>query len=235
MEENLPRHVVIIPDGNRRWARKRGLKPWDGHREGAERFKELLEEMVRFKIPYFSFWVMSVDNFKKRPKREIRFLINLLKELKKISKSKEIHDNKIRINVLGLWKSILPKKIIELIEGVIDKTKNYDKFFVNVFLAYNGINEMLDAIKRIKKRIIENPDLKITPDLIKQNLFTKNLPPVDYLIRTGGEPHLSAGFMMWDIANAQLYFTDTYFPDFGKEEFRKAIQEYQKRERRLGG
>lgn len=231
----LPRHIVIIPDGNRRWAKNKGRRPWMGHKKGAERFKELLEEMVRFKIPYFSFWVMSVDNFKKRPKREIKFLINLLKRLKEVSESKKIHDNKIKINVFGFWKKILPPKSCRLIEEVMETTKKYSKFFVNVFLAYNGTDEIIEAINQIKKKVIKNPNLKITPELIKENLFTKGLPPVDYLIRTGGEPHLSAGFMMWDIANAQCYFTKTYFPDFGKVEFRKAIQEYQKRERRLGG
>ena len=113
-------------------------------------------------------------------------------------------------------------------------TKNHDRIFVNLFLAYNGTDEMLKAVRQIVKESRKNPKLKITPDLVKKNLFTKDLPPVDYLIRTGGEPHLSAGFMMWDLVYTQLYFTKTYFPDFGKKELRKAIREYQRRDRRFG-
>jgi len=236
MEGNLPKHIVIIPDGNRRWARERGLKPWAGHREGAERSKELVKEIINLNIPFFSFWGLSIDNIKNRPKKEIDFLFNLLNRyLKDIIKNKDIHKNQVRINILGFWKKFFPKKTCELIEKAMQTTKNYNRFFFNLFLAYDGISEMTETINQIKEKVIKNKNLKITSELIKENLFTKDLPPVDYLIRTGGEPHLSAGFMMWDIANAQFYFTNTYFPNFGKNELRKAIQDYQKRERRLGG
>lgn len=236
MEKNLPKHVVIIPDGNRRWARKKGLNPWDGHREGIERIKELIKEAEKLEVVCLSFWLLSIDNIKNRAKSEINFLFNLLnKYLEKLSKEKEIHEKGVKISILGFWEKFVPAKICSKIKKTIEVTKNYDKYFLNLFIAYNGIDEMLEAINQIKKQAVKNPDLKITPDLIKENLFTKDLPAVDYLIRTGGEPHLSAGFMMWDIANAQLYFTDTYFPDFNAKEFRKAIQEYQRRERRMGG
>lgn len=236
MDTNLPRHIVIIPDGNRRWARERGLKPWMGHREGVERVKELIKEADKLKIFCLSFWLLSMDNIKNRPRKEIDFLFNLLnKYLEKLLKEKEIHEKEVKINILGFWEKFVPIKICSRIKKIIEATKNYNKHFLNLFIAYDGISEMTEAINQIKKQAIKNPNLKITPELIKENLFTKDLPPVDYLIRTGGEPHLSAGFMMWDIANAQFYFTNTYFPDFGKEELRKAIQDYQKRERRLGG
>jgi undecaprenyl diphosphate synthase len=233
---DLPRHIVIIPDGNRRWAKNKGLRPWMGHKEGVERIKELAKEADKLEINCLSFWLLSIDNIKNRPKPEINFLSNLLcKYLKDLLKEKIIHEKKIKISILGFWKKFLSPKLCVAIEKVIEATQDYDQRFLNLFIAYNGIDEMLEAVKQIETQARKNPDLKITPDLIKENLFTKGLPPVDYLIRTGGEPHLSAGFMMWDIANAQCYFTKTYFPDFGKAEFRKAIQEYQKRERRLGG
>jgi undecaprenyl diphosphate synthase len=236
MNNNLPQHIVVIPDGNRRWARAKNLKPWDGHRKATKRFSELVEESIKLGIPYFSFWGLSVDNIKNRSKKEVDFLLNIFeKELRKLIKRKEIHEKRIRINALGFWKEMFPKKISKVIEEAIKITRNYDGVFVNLFLAYNGTNEILRAVKRIKKQIVKNPNLRITPDLIKKNLFTKDLPPVDYLIRTGGESHLSAGFMMWDIADVQFYFTKIYFPDFGKKEFRKAIREYQRRERRFGG
>ena len=236
MNKVVPQHVVIIPDGNRRWARKKGLRSWAGHREGARRFKELIEEIDRLEIPCFSFWALSIDNIKNRPRKEIEYLIGLFNEyLNKLLKKKEIHKKKTRISFLGSWKKFFPKKTCRLMEKMMKATENYNKFFLNLFVAYNGTDELLNAVNQIKKQIIRNPNLKISPELIKENLFTKDLPPVDFLIRTGGEPHLSASFMMWDIADSQFYFTKTYFPDFGKDELHKAIKEYQKRERRLGG
>lgn len=236
MEEKLPRHIAIIPDGNRRWAKQKGLSFWRGHQEGVERVKELGNAMLDFGIPYFSLWALSVDNIKNRPKKEIDFLLKILnKYLRELKKKKEIHEKKVRINILGFWQKFLPKKTQQLIKEVMELTKNYNKSFFNIFLAYNGTDEILNAINQIKEQIIKNPNLKISSELVKENLLTKDLPPVDFLIRTGGEPHLSAGFMMWDIANAQLYFTDTYFPDFNKKELHKALEEYQKRERRMGG
>ena len=236
MKNGLPKHIVIIPDGNRRWARKRGLNPWRGHLEGAERFGELIEEVGKIGISCLSFWCLSVDNIKNRSKGEIGFLFNILnKKLKDLINEKEIYEKKVRVNILGFWQKYLPKKIQQQIKEIIEKTKNHDRFFLNLLIAYNGTDEILQAIEQIVKESRKNSKLQITPDLIKKNLFTKDLPPVDYLIRTGGEPHLSAGFMMWDIANVQFYFTKMYFPDFGKKELRKAIREYQRRERRLGG
>lgn len=236
MKDGLPKHIVVIPDGNRRWARKRGLNPWQGHLEGVERLGELIEEVGKIGISCFSFWCLSVDNIKNRSKGEIGFLFNILnKKLKDLINEKEIYEKKVKVNILGFWQKYLPKKIQQQIKEIIEKTKNHDRFFLNLLIAYNGTDEMLQAIEQIVKESRKNPKLQITPDLVKKNLFTKDLPPVDYLIRTGGEPHLSAGFMMWDIANVQFYFTKMYFPDFGKKELRKAIREYQKRERRLGG
>jgi undecaprenyl diphosphate synthase len=236
MVSNYPKHVVVIPDGNRRWTREKGLNPWVGHREGIKKSQDILKEAEKLDIRYLSFWTLSIDNIKNRPQKETKFLFSLLnKYLKETIKKKEIYQKKVKINIIGFWERFLPKEVCRNIRKVIEATKNHDRFFLNLFLAYNGTDEIKEAINHIKNQAEKNPDLKITSDLIKQNLLTKDLPPVDYLIRTGGEPHLSAGFMMWDIANAQLYFTKTYFPDFGAAEFRKAIQEYQKRERRLGG
>ncbi len=236
MKDNLPKHIVVIPDGNRRWARAKNLKPWVGHREGMKRIGELLEESIKLGIPHFSFWGLSVDNIKNRPKKEIDFLLDIFdRNLKKLIKGKEIYEKKVRIRVLGFWRKFFPKELCQSIEKIMSVTKNHDRFFLNLFLAYNGTDEMLGAIKQIKKQVSRNPNLRITPNLIKENLFTKGLPPVDYLIRTGGEPHLSAGFMMWDIANVQFYFTKIYFPDFDRRELRKAIREYQRRKRRFGG
>ena len=116
----------------------------------------------------------------------------------------------------------------------IKATEQYNKFSLNFFIAYDGISEMLSAIERITREVRHTPELVITPELVKANLFTHELPPVDLLIRTGGEPHLSAGFMMWDIADSQLYITEKYWPDFSGEDLKKAVDDFQKRQRRYG-
>ena len=122
------------------------------------------------------------------------------------------------------------------IEQAIEATKNYNKFYLNFFIAYSGIDEMIKAIKNIAKQDLGNSGSKavITPELIKKNLLTKDLPSVDFLIRTGSRAHLSSGFMMWDIANAELYFLDKFYPDFTADDFKKAIKEYAHRQRRFG-
>lgn len=232
---NIPVHIAVIPDGNRRWARSHELNAWEGHREGSKNLKEILDVALKMKIKFFSFWGASLDNVDKRPKTEVIFLLNLFKkEFLGISKDKMIHENKVRVNVLGKWREKFPGTVCQSIEKAIDATKEYSDFFLNFFLAYNGTDEMLEAIKGIVKRTRNNQDLEVTPELIKSELFSADLPPVDYIIRTGGEPHNSVGFMMWDSANAQYYFTEKVFPDFHGEDFADAITEYDRRERRFG-
>jgi len=231
---NLPNHVVIIPDGNRRWAKEKNLKPWEGHIAGAERIEELVRKALEMKIKNISFWGSSIDNLKKRPLLEKKALLGIYeKYFKKLMDSEEIHQNEARINIIGCWREQFPESLKKILEEGISKTKNYKKHNLNFFLAYNGDHEMLEAIKKISKKIGDNVG-KITPELIKENLMTKDLPMVDLLIRTGGEPHLSAGFMMWDLANAQLYFSRKLFPSFTKNDFEKAIIDFSQRGRRMG-
>ena len=231
--QEIPNHVAIIPDGNRRWAKVHGVKPWDGHAAGANIIEELTKKARDIGIKYISFWGSSEENMKKRSLRERRELIKIYeKYFIKLMSSNDIFDDEVCINVLGKWREQLPKNLVNIIEEGIEKTKNHKKHYLTFFLSYSGDEEMLDAIEEIIKSY--DKGVKITKEIIKEHLLTKNLPVVDYLIRTGGEPHLSAGFMMWDIANAQLFFSDKYFPDFGGKEFERAINEYIKRTRRLG-
>lgn len=233
--QHLPVHIAIIPDGNRRWAKDRGLNPWEGHRQGMNNLEDILKTALRFHIKFFSFWGASLDNVDKRPKREVAFLLNLFRvKFSSIAKDPLIHENKIRIHVLGKWREKFPKLVCYSIEKAIDATKHYKDNHLNFLLAYNGTDEMFETIKKIANKARKDLYLKITPDLIKENLFTSELPPVDYIIRTGGEPHNSVGFMMWDSADAQYYFTNTLFPDFSSNEFIVALREYDKRERRFG-
>ncbi|MEF3692432.1 MAG: polyprenyl diphosphate synthase [Candidatus Moraniibacteriota bacterium] len=231
---NLPEHVVVIPDGNRRWARERGQKPWEGHLAGADRIEELVRKALEMKIKNISFWGSSVDNLKKRPIMEKKALLDIYeKYFKRLIESEEIHQNQAKINILGRWREQFPESLKRILEDGIRRTKDYKNYNLNFLLAYGGDDEMLEAIKKISSKVGKDVE-KITPELIKENLMTKSLPAVDFLIRTGGEPHLSAGFMMWDLANAQLYFSDKLFPDFDKNDFEKSIEDFCARGRRMG-
>lgn len=233
--ENLPRHVAIIPDGNRRWARNRTLAAWIGHMKGTESLEYLMEVFVDMGIPYFSFWGSSQDNMKKRPKEEVSQLLNIFKkEFGRLAKSKKIHDNKIRINIIGSWREQFPENVKKPMEEAIEMTKGYDDFHYNFFIAYSGIDEMLKAATSIADLKAKDPDISIDEALLKSQLLTCDLPPVDLLIRTGGEPHNSGGFMMWDVADSQLYFSEKLWPDFTNDDLKEAIIDFARRERRLG-
>lgn len=234
--KNIPKHVAIIPDGNRRWAKKAGRQLWFGHKTGAEIFEKILEKNIKLKIPYITFWGGSWDNLTKRPKKEINFLFRIYGEqFKRIINDERIRRNKIKVNVLGRWREILPKATQETIERAVEETKNHNRYFLTFLLAYDGTDEMLDCVRKLAKSVQEKK-IKITKELIKENLWTKDLPPVDLVIRTGCEndPHMSSGFMMWDTAYSQLYFSRTLFPVFTPEEFTQIIEDYSKRERRIG-
>lgn len=229
----LPKHVAIIPDGNRRWAKEKGLDPWIGHDAGAKNTEKLLRKALKMGVECFSLWGSSLENLKKRPLAEKRALLKIYEEyFTKLLHSSDIHDNEVRINFIGKWEQQFPNSLKNIMNECLDVTKNYSKNMLNFFLAYSGDDEMIDAIKKIIQKGVQF-DL-INSDIIKENLMTNKLPQVDYMIRTGGEPHLSAGFMMWDVANAQLYFSEKYYPDFDEKEFELAMEDFSKRARRLG-
>jgi len=229
-------HIAIIPDGNRRWARRKGFSPEKGHEIAMKTVEKILQKSLKLKIPYITFWLASIDNLTKRSKKEVKFLIKVIgEEIERLLEDGRIQENKVKIRVLGRFRKIFPEKVVNLIEKLIKKTEKHDLFFLTILLAYDGTDEMLNAMKRIisftKKRTI-----KVTKELIKDFLWTKDLPPVDLIIRTGceGDPHNSAGFMMWDTRYSQYYFTKTLFPDLTPEEFEKAVNNFLKIERRLG-
>lgn len=230
------KHIAIIPDGNRRWARERGIPLNEGHRIGAQTTQKIFEKALELKVPYLTFWAASYDNLIKRSKEEVNFLISLInEEFRKLIKDARIHENEVKVRILGRFQEVLPEKTLRIIEKLMKKTENYKIFSLTFLLAYNGTDEMLAAIKRIAKEV-KISTIKITGELIKSFLWTKDLPPVDLVIRTGcrNDPHNSAGFMMWHTAYSQYYFTKTLYPDFTPEEFEKAVKDFEKKERRLG-
>ncbi len=232
-DNKLPNHIAIIPDGNRRWAKKRDLKPWVGHEFGAKNTEKLIRKSFKIGVKCLSFWGSSLENLKKRPLQERVALLGIYERyFKDLIENKDIHEKKIKINFIGKWEEQFPEKLKKIINECIQRTKDYKDCLLNFFLAYNGDDEMMEAINNILRKC--EPGQKVTPQLVKENLMTRDIPEVDFLVRTGGEPHLSAGFMMWDIANSQMYFSHKLFPDFNENELEKALEDYKKRVRRMG-
>lgn len=232
-KEDLPRHIAIIPDGNRRWATERGLQPWEGHEAGAENTEKLVREAHRLGVREVSLWGSSLENLTRRPIEESRALLRIYETyLTKLLASEDVHRDKVRIRFIGHWEEQFPASLKKVIYEAIEATKDYGEYYLNFFLAYSGDDEMRLAIQKIAESLPAGE--KVTDALIKEHLMTHDMPPVDLLIRTGKDPHLSAGFMMWDIANAQLFFSDKFYPDFDEVSLREAILDYTERERRFG-
>ena len=231
--DHLPRHLVIIPDGNRRWATERGLEPWEGHEAGAENTEKLVREARRLGVREISFWGSSLDNLTKRPLREKQALLSIYeKYFEKLINEKDVHTDRTRIRFIGHWNEQFPESLKKVIHRCIEETKDYDQYFLNFFLAYGGTDDMLQAFQKVVANY-SDPQA-VTHDVIKKNLMTAELPPVDLLIRTGGDPHNSDGFMMWETAYSQLSFPDVHYPDFDESALQEALLDYGKRGRRFG-
>lgn len=228
--DNLPKHIAIIPDGNRRWAREKGKNSSFGHEKGVETLKAITNRAFELGVQNLTAWGCSASNVQNRDKAEIAFLYRLFKKMfNNLLKDKHIHKDRIRVRVLGKWKEKFPKPLVSVIEKITNKTVSYSGGNLTYLMAYDGRDEMVEAINKISRL-----RLTATGGQVKKHLWTRDLPPVDLVIRTGGEPHWSAGFMMWDTAESQFYFTEKYWPDFGVAEFHKALDSYAQRERRLG-
>ena len=229
----LPKHIAIIPDANRRWAREKGLPPWEGHEAGANNFEKLISYSLKRGVQCLSLWGSSIDNLTKRPLEEKRALLDIYKRyFTKILEGSEIYENEVQVNFIGRWEEQFHGSLKKIIYRIIEKTKNYQKKMLNFMLAYSGTDDVLQAVGKIRAEYQDGR--AITGEIFKANLLTAKLPAVDYVIRTGGEPHNSAGFMMWDVADAQLYFSEEKFPDFTPEKLEEALEEYAMRGRRFG-
>jgi len=231
-KSNLPNHIAIIMDGNGRWAKKKGLLRNLGHKSGAKTVKQVVETCAEINIEYLTLYAFSTENWN-RPKLEIELLMKLLisslkKELKTLQK------NNIKLHAIGNL-DLLPKSAHKELMDVIEKTKNNNRLTLTLALSYGSREELIKTIKEISLKVKNNlisPE-NIDKSVINNHLYTRDLPDVDLLIRTSGEQRIS-NFLLWQIAYAELYFTEVLWPDFTKENLFEAILNYQNRERRFG-
>ena len=228
----LPKHVAVIMDGNGRWAKQRGKFRIFGHQNGVKAVRSTVEASAELGIEVLTLYAFSTENWN-RPKKEVDMLMSLLinslkKELKLFIK------NNISLRTIGNI-DMLPIKAQKELNEVVEKTKNNTKLILNLALSYSSKEEIVNAFKNISKKIVNNElSIKeIDENVINNHLYTRNLPNVDLVIRTSGEKRIS-NFLLWQIAYAELYFTSVFWPDFNKEEYYKAILDYQQRERRFG-
>ena len=228
----LPKHLAIIMDGNGRWAKQQGLLRALGHESGTKSVKVIIEASAKLGIEFLTLYAFSTENWN-RPKLEVetlmRVLINSLKkELKTLQK------NNIKLNAIGNLEQ-LPKSAQKELLDVIDKTKDNTQMTLTLALSYGSREELVSAVRNICSKVKNNIISIDTIDdsIINEHLYTRNLPDVDLLIRTSGE-HRISNFLLWQIAYAELYFTDILWPDFKEQDLYEAIVSYQKRERRFG-
>ncbi|NND52867.1 MAG: isoprenyl transferase [Flavobacteriaceae bacterium] len=230
--DRLPNHIAIIMDGNGRWAKQQGKLRAFGHERGTKSVREVTESSAELGIKNLTLYAFSTENWN-RPKLEVQTLMKLLiSSLKK--EINTLQDNNIKLNAIGDLNA-LPTKVSRELNDVIDKTKTNDRMTLTLALSYGSRDEIIHAVRDISHKVKNNiisPE-KIDEYIINQHLYTRNLPDVDLLIRTSGEQRIS-NFLLWQIAYAELYFTDVLWPDFSKDDLYEAIVNYQNRERRFG-
>ena len=227
--DHVPRHVAIIMDGNGRWARARGLPRLAGHRAGTENLRPVLEACVEFGIEYLTIWAFSTENWT-RPEAEVRGLLRILERMIK-RELKALHKEGVRLQHLGRLDR-LPERLRQQVCDAIEFTKDNNRIVLNVAFDYGGRAEVVQAVQRIVRAGI--PPEEIDQDLLSSYMYTAGQPDPDLIIRTSGELRTS-GFMLWQSAYSEYYYTATYWPDFGREELYAALLEYGQRDRRYGG
>jgi undecaprenyl diphosphate synthase len=229
---NLPKHLSIIMDGNGRWAKQKGLLRAMGHENGTKSVKATIEACAKLGIEFLTLYAFSSENWN-RPKLEVETLMKLLvNSLKK--ELQTLKDNNIKLNAIGNLEK-LPKSAQKELLDVIEATKDNSRMTLTLALSYGSREEIVNAVRNISHKVKNNIISIDTIDdsIINEHLYTQNLPDVDLLIRTSGE-HRISNFLLWQIAYAELYFTDVLWPDFKEHHLYEAIISYQKRERRFG-
>lgn len=231
-QENLPKHIAIIMDGNRRWAKSRGLPVALGHKEGAKTLEKIVRYAKKVGIEYITVYAFSTENWK-RTEDEVSALMNLMQSYLD-DYSKRADSENIKVNILGSRQG-LSEKMKNLIEKCMERTKNNTGITFNIALNYGGRDEIVRAVKSITEKVKENEiDIEdITEQTISDNLYTKNQPDPDLLIRTSGELRLS-NFLPWQLVYTEFIFIDKNWPDFSEKDLDEAIEIYKKRNRKFG-
>lgn len=226
---NIPHHIAIIMDGNRRWAKEHNVSTKKGHREGAAALERVLERAGDLGVKVLTVYAFSTENRLKRTKKEIQDLMNLMRYFI-VKKRKDLFERGARLGIIGNIK-VFPKDLQEAIDKTKNLLKENERIKLNIALNYGGRPEIVEAVKKIMTQEV-NPS-EINEDLISENLYTKSDNDPDLIIRTGGEHRLS-NFLIWQASYSELYFTDVLWPDFGGDELEEAIEEYSRRKRRYG-
>ncbi len=233
--ENMPKHIAIIMDGNRRYARLKGSKDvLKGHEVGADILENVLDWSIELGIDIVTVYAFSIENFN-RSKHEVEGLMKLfVKNFKKLVTHERIHKNEVRVRAVGRI-DLLPEEVREAISGAEESTKMYTKRAFNIAIGYDGRTEIVDSVKKI---VTDVEDGKISiedinEDLISQNLYTGDIVDPNLIIRTSGEERLS-GFLLWQSSYSELYFCETLWPNIRRVDFLRAIRSYQERNRRFG-
>jgi len=232
LKGKLPNHLAIIMDGNGRWAKNQGLLRVIGHENGTKAVREVVEASAEIGIKHLTLYAFSTENWN-RPKIEVQTLMKLLvKSLKK--EIKTLQDNNIKLLAIGNLDD-LPKKAKAELLDVIEKTKTNNRMTLTLALSYGSREELINVVKELSNKVKNNiiSTESIDESIINKHLYTQNLPDVDLLIRTSGEQRIS-NFLLWQIAYAELYFTNILWPDFKKQDLYDALINYQSRERRFG-
>ena len=231
----MPKHVAIIMDGNRRFAKLQGnIDVIKGHELGVDTLENVLDWSIELGIEIITVYAFSTENFK-RPQKEVEGLMRLfVVNFKRLVDHEKIHKNEVRVKVVGRTE-LLPDDVKEAIDEAEEATKNYNKRFLNLAIGYDGRLEIIDSFKKIIKDVQEG---KITvddvdEDLVSKNLYTEGIDDPNLIIRTSGEERLS-GFLLWQSSYSELYFCETLWPELRKVDFLRAIRSYQARERRFG-
>jgi tritrans,polycis-undecaprenyl-diphosphate synthase [geranylgeranyl-diphosphate specific] len=229
---SYPKHVAIILDGNRRFAKRLMLQPWKGHEYGVEKVKKIFDWGKKYDIKMLTLYTFSIQNFN-RPKEEFDYLMNLfLKEFHKFKDDPKIKEYKIKIKVIG-EKKLFPKEVQDALSEIEERTKNNDGYVINFAMAYGGRNEIVEASKNIVKDVLDQKlSLEdINEEIFENYLYIKDQP--DMIIRTGGEKRIS-NFLSFQSAYSELFFLDKMWPEFEEEDLFKIMEEYKERERRFG-
>ncbi len=229
----LPKHIGLILDGNRRWAKKNMLEANVGHLIGYENLKDRLFDFFDAGIHYLSIYALSLENARKRSVNELRYIFKIiLKAVDTVISESTVREEKVNFNVIGRV-HLLPEDVQEKIKELIEFTKDHNQNFINLCIMYDGQEEIVDAVKMITEDKVKSED--ITRDLIKSYLYTKDFPELDYIIRTGMEDGARiSGFLLWDASYAEFKFRTDLWPDYNKEMIIEDIKDYLKRNRRKG-